>query len=85
MGGLAIPHILCLCFEKAQYTVLDGQAFSVCKYFYEQECDTMNITRKRVINPQRYLYALHPGDKFYIAVPVGGGRLSLSSVLWYSF
>lgn len=30
----------------------------------------MNITRKRVINPQRYLYALHPGDKFYIAVPL---------------
>ena len=30
----------------------------------------MNITRKRIINPQRYLYALHPGDKFYIAVPL---------------
>lgn len=28
----------------------------------------MNITCKRIINPQRYLYALHPGDKFYIAV-----------------
>ena len=26
----------------------------------------MDITRKRIINPQRYLYALHPGDKFYI-------------------
>ena len=24
----------------------------------------MDITRKRIINPQRYLYALHPGDKF---------------------
>lgn len=30
----------------------------------------MNITRKRIINPQRYLYTLHPGDKFYIAVPL---------------
>ncbi|WP_195451449.1 hypothetical protein [Anaeromassilibacillus sp. 1001302B_160321_C8] len=30
----------------------------------------MNITRRRIINPQRYLYALHPGDKFYIAVPL---------------
>ena len=30
----------------------------------------MDITRKRIINPQRYLYALHPGDKFYIAVPL---------------
>lgn len=28
----------------------------------------MKITRKKIINPQRYLYALHPGDKFYIAV-----------------
>lgn len=30
----------------------------------------MNIIRKRIINPQRYLYALHLGDKFYIAVPL---------------
>ena len=30
----------------------------------------MTITRRRIINPQRYLYALHPGDKFYIAVPL---------------
>ena len=30
----------------------------------------MIIIRKRIINPQRYLYALHPGDKFYIAVPL---------------
>ena len=30
----------------------------------------MKIHVKRVINPQRYLYALHPGDKFYIAVPL---------------
>lgn len=30
----------------------------------------MTIRKKRVINPQRYLYALHPGDKFYIAVPL---------------
>ena len=30
----------------------------------------MTITRKRIINPQRYLYALHHGDKFYIAVPL---------------
>ena len=28
----------------------------------------MDITRKRIINPQRYLYALHPGDKFYTRV-----------------
>lgn len=28
----------------------------------------MHISRKRIINPRRYLYALHPGDKFYIAV-----------------
>ena len=31
----------------------------------------MIISRKRIINPQRYLYALHPGDKFYIAMPLG--------------
>ena len=30
----------------------------------------MQIRAKRIINPQRYLYALHPGDKFYIAVPL---------------
>ena len=30
----------------------------------------MKIQVKRVINPQRYLYALHTGDKFYIAVPL---------------
>ena len=30
----------------------------------------MTITRKRIINPQRYLYALHHGDKFYIAGPL---------------
>lgn len=24
----------------------------------------MQIRAKRIINPQRYLYALHPGDKF---------------------
>ena len=30
----------------------------------------MTIICKRIINPQRYLYALHPGDKFYIAVPL---------------
>lgn len=30
----------------------------------------MNITRSRIIKPQRYLFALHPGDKFYIAVPL---------------
>ena len=34
------------------------------------ESGTMTITRRRIINPQRYLYALHPGDKFYIAVPL---------------
>ena len=32
----------------------------------------MNIIRRRIINPHRYLYALHPGDKFYIAVPLEG-------------
>lgn len=30
----------------------------------------MIIQRKNIINPQRYLYALHPGDKFYVAVPL---------------
>ncbi len=30
----------------------------------------MIITRRRIINPQRYLYALHPGDSFYIAIPL---------------
>lgn len=34
------------------------------------ESGTMTITSRRIINPQRYLYALHPGDKFYIAVPL---------------
>ena len=27
----------------------------------------MNIIRKRINNPRRYLYALHTGDRFYIA------------------
>ena len=27
----------------------------------------MVIKRKRIHNPQRYLYALHPGDMFYVA------------------
>lgn len=27
----------------------------------------MSLKMKRISNPQRYLYALHPGDKFYIA------------------
>ena len=30
----------------------------------------MTIIRKRIINPQRYLCSLHPGDKFYVAVPL---------------
>lgn len=30
----------------------------------------MQIRTKRIINPQRYLYALQPSDKFYIAVPL---------------
>lgn len=30
----------------------------------------MQIHVKRIINPQRYLHALHPGDKFYVAVPL---------------
>lgn len=33
----------------------------------------MNITSRRIINPQRYLYALHPGDRFYIAAPLEAG------------
>jgi len=30
----------------------------------------MIIQKKRIRNPQRYLYALHPGDAFYIASPL---------------
>lgn len=30
----------------------------------------MIIQKWRIHNPQRYLYALHPGDKFYVAVPL---------------
>ena len=30
----------------------------------------MNITKRSIRNPQRYLYALHPGDKFYVAAPL---------------
>lgn len=30
----------------------------------------MKIYHKRIRNPRRYLYALHPGDKFYVAVPL---------------
>lgn len=30
----------------------------------------MYINRKHIRNPQRYLFALHPGDKFYIASPL---------------
>lgn len=30
----------------------------------------MTIIRRRIINPQRYLYALRSGEKFYIAVPL---------------
>lgn len=37
----------------------------------------MTITRKRIINPQRYLYALHHGDKFYIAVPRWSRKITL--------
>ena len=28
----------------------------------------MQINSKRVIEPERYLYALRPGDKFYVAL-----------------
>ena len=27
----------------------------------------MNINKKRIFNPRRYLFALQPGDEFYIA------------------
>ena len=30
----------------------------------------MQINRKSIRTPQRYLYALHPGDKFYVAAPL---------------
>lgn len=30
----------------------------------------MIIIRKRINNPRRYLYALHHGDKFYVAAPL---------------
>lgn len=30
----------------------------------------MQINRKSIRTPQRYLYALHPGDKFYVATPL---------------
>lgn len=30
----------------------------------------MIINKKRIFNPQRYLFALHPGDKYYIASPL---------------
>lgn len=30
----------------------------------------MTVELKRITNPHRYLYALHPGDKFYIAAPL---------------
>ena len=30
----------------------------------------MIIRKTRVFNPQRYLYALHLGDAFYIATPL---------------
>lgn len=30
----------------------------------------MLINRKCIRNPQRYLYALHPGDKFFVAAPL---------------
>ena len=33
----------------------------------------MNIKTSRVINPQRYLFALHPGEQFYIATPLEDG------------
>ena len=35
----------------------------------------MNITKRSIRNPQRYLYALHPGDKFYVAAPLSDEEL----------
>lgn len=35
----------------------------------------MNITKRSIRNPQRYLYALHPGDKFYVAAPLSNEDL----------
>ena len=37
----------------------------------------MNISKVRIINPQRYLYALHPDDQFYVAVPLTEDNLRL--------
>lgn len=37
----------------------------------------MNISKVRIINPQRYLHALHPEAQFYIAVPVAEEDLRL--------
>ena len=35
----------------------------------------MNITKRSIRNPQRYLYALHTGDKFYVAAPLSDEEL----------
>ena len=37
----------------------------------------LNISKVRIINPQRYLHALHPEAQFYIAVPVAEEDLRL--------
>lgn len=34
---------------------------------YKKEVINLIIQKKRIINPNRYLFALHPGDKFYVA------------------
>lgn len=36
----------------------------------------MNIIRTRINNPQRYLYALHRGDKFYVAATLSAEDIS---------
>lgn len=35
----------------------------------------MYISKKRIINAQRYLFALHPGDQFYITAPLAENDL----------
>ena len=35
----------------------------------------MYISKKRIVNPRRYLFALHPGDQFYVTAPLAGDDL----------
>ena len=39
----------------------------------QKEDDIMTIIRKRINNPRRYLFALQPGDEFYIAASLTEG------------